>query len=91
MKHFMLIAYILSLNLPNTKGQCNTFPIIFGSSNGDTNITVIEYSSVQSQIWVGGAVYDDKFAPGAGLSGGINDYIPYIAKYNFGDRKFLWA
>ena len=46
MKHFVVLAYMLSLKFLGTNGQCNTFPIIFGSGNGDTNITVIEYSAV---------------------------------------------
>jgi hypothetical protein len=57
----------------------------------DTNITVIEYSIAQKQLWVGGATYDDKLAGGAGLGGGVDQYVPYVAKYNFADRNFLWG
>jgi hypothetical protein len=62
---------------------------MFGSTLGNTNITVIEFS--QKQLWIGGATYDDKLAGGAGLSGGINEYVPYVAKYNFADRNLQWA
>jgi hypothetical protein len=64
---------------------------MFGSTLGNTNITVIEFSTMQKQLWIGGATYDDNFAGGAGLGGGINEYVPYIAKYNFADRNFQWA
>ena len=42
--------------------QCNSFPIIFGSVNADTNITVIEFNSPTSLIYFGGATFDQKFA-----------------------------
>ena len=67
----MIIACTIYILIPATIGYCNLFPLIFGSINAATNITVVEFSAAEKQLWVGGATYDDKFAGGAGLSGGI--------------------
>ena len=57
-----IVLSLLMLLVRVTWQQCNSFPIIFGSVNGDTNITVIEFNSLTSMIYFGGATFDEKFA-----------------------------
>ncbi len=79
MRKLPLVACIISALLSTVFGQCNQYPLMFGSIKGDTNITVVEYSVKQEQLWVGGATYDDSFAGGASLQGGVFDFVPYVA------------
>ncbi len=58
------------------------YPLIIGTKNADTNITVVEINSNTKHIWLGGATYDGNLA-GVTLNGAINEYVPYIAKYEF--------
>lgn len=91
MKKLLFIACIVSSLISAVIGQCNIYPLVFGSNKGATNITVVEFNPRYKQLWLGGATYDDNLAGNAGLNGGMNEYVPYIAKYNYYERKYQWA